>query len=176
MKNRSESGGRQTDGTKAYGYRIGYQTDNSREHGLEAQSDKDGCRDGYCRTETSHTLEHTSEAPRQKQYEQTLVGGHLDKLRLDGLDLLRLTKDIVAEDGADDNQDDGETGLEETLDHRPKGDAIDRHTGILLGHNTHGGGSKQGQNDCYDKSDHGTLITRHFEAHHEDNEQQNRND
>ena len=107
---------RQTDGTEAYGHRVSHQTDHCGEHRFESQSDQDGSRDGHSRSKAGHTFEHTTKTPRQEQYQQSLVRGHLDKLRLDGLNLLRLTEDVITEDGTDDNQNDREAGLEESLD------------------------------------------------------------
>ena len=97
-----------------------------------------GGRDSHSRAEARHTFEHTTETPCEQQHEQTLVGGHLDELRLDGLYLLRLAKDVIAEDSTDNNQDNGETSLEEALDHRPDGDAIDRRAGVLFWQDAHG--------------------------------------
>ena len=167
--------GRQTDGTEAHSHRVGHQTDYSREHRLKAQSDEDGSGDGHSRSEASHTFKHTAETPCQEEYQQTLVGGHLNELCLNRLNLLRLTKDVVAEDGTNDDQDDREARLQKALDNRPEGDAVDRHVGILLRNDAHRRDGEQGQEDCYHKGDHGTLVTRHFEAHHQDNEQHNRN-
>ena len=101
----------------------------------------------------------------------TLEGTNSRIMEAEDRILLGLAKDIVTEDGADNNQDNGETGLQEALHYRPPCDAKDRHTCILLGNDAHGWNSKQGQQDCYDKSNDGTLITRHFKAHHQDNEQ-----
>ncbi len=163
--------GRKTDGTEAHSHRIRHQTDHSGEHRLEAQSDEDGSGDGHSRSEACHSFEHTAEAPRQQEHKQALVGGHLDELRLDGFNLLRLAKDVVTEDGADDDQDNGETGLEEALDDRPDGDADDADTGELLRQDAHRRNGKERQEDCNDKSDHGTFVARHFETHHQNDEQ-----
>ena len=59
----SQRRGGQTYSTETYSHRIGYQTDHSREHRLETQSDQDGSRDSHSRSETSHTFEHTAKTP-----------------------------------------------------------------------------------------------------------------
>ena len=110
---------RQSHSTKAHRHRIGNKTDHSREHRLETKTDQDGCRYSHCRAKACHTFEHATQAPRQQEYKQTLVGGHLDKLRLDGLYLLGLTKNVITEDGKDDDEDNGEARLEQALHHRP---------------------------------------------------------
>ena len=161
----------QTNGTEAYSHRISHQTDDSRKHRLETKSDQDGSRNSHSRSEAGHTLKHTSQTPCQQQHKQALIRGHLDKLRLDSLNFLRLTKNIVAEDCTDNNKDDGETCLQESLDDRPERDAVDRSLGILLRHNAHRRDGKQGQKDCYCKSDYRTLVTRYFKAHHQNDEQ-----
>ena len=135
--------GRQTYCSKAHCHRVGYKTDDGREHGLEPQTDKDGSRDGDGSAEACHAFEHTTEAPRQQQHQQTLVGRELYELGLDGLYLLRLTKDVVAEDGTDDDQYDGEACLEQSLDHRPPSDGIDAGFSVFLGYDAKGRRSEQ---------------------------------
>ena len=93
----------QTNGSEAYGHGIGHQTDDGREHRLEAQSDEDCCRDSHGCTEACHTLEHTAETPCKQQHQQTFVTGQLGELRLDGLNLLGLAQNTVTKDGTDDD-------------------------------------------------------------------------
>lgn len=65
--------GGQTYGTEAYSHRIGHQTDDSREHRLEPQSDQDGGRDSHSRTEAGHTFEHATETPCEQKHQQSLI-------------------------------------------------------------------------------------------------------
>ena len=95
----------------------------------------------------------------------------MDKLRLDGFYLLGLAEDVVTVNGADNDEDDGEAGLEQAFNDRPDGDAVDGKACILLGNDSHGWSGKQGQEDGDNERDNGTLVTGHFKAHHQDNEQ-----
>ena len=169
-----QSRGRQTHSSKTHCHRVGHQTDDSREHRFEAQANQNSSRDGHSRTKASHALQHATQAPSQQEHQQPLVRRHLDELRLDGLNLLRLTKDVVTEDGKNDDQNNRETGLEQSLNDRPQGDAINGHLSIFLWHNAHRRHGEQSQNDCHSKSNHSTLITRHLKTHHQDDEQQDR--
>ena len=63
-------------------------------------------------------------------------------LCLDGFYLLRLAKDVIAENGTDNDEDNGETCLQQTFDYRPACNTHNAGIGKLLRDDAHGRNGK----------------------------------
>ena len=167
----AQSGDRDAYSAEGHRHTVGEQRNQCREHRLETEANQDSCRDGHCRTEASHTFEEATEAPHENQDDDTLVVADGSELLLDHLNLLVFHKDVVAVDSHQDDYQDREDGLEDTLDECPPGDANDAFALQCLGNHVQSRSSKDSEQTRHDKRDKGALPTWHLKAKHQGKEQ-----